>query len=81
MSKKPKRPRDTNQLAKFMTDVASGNTELPELMDDGKNPAAVKRGQLGGIKGGRTRADRLTPEQKAEAARLAARARWRRKTD
>jgi hypothetical protein len=35
----------------------------------------------GGAKGGRTRADRLTPEQRSEAARLAARARWRRKSD
>lgn len=45
----------------------------PEARDTGKDPGAVERGQ----KGGRTRAKRMTPEQRSEAARRAARARWR----
>jgi hypothetical protein len=35
MATKPKRPCDTNQLAKFITDLATGEIELPKT-DDGK---------------------------------------------
>ena len=79
MSKKPKRPRDTNQLAKFIIDAATGEAELPEKKDDGKNPAAVALGRLGGQKGGKARKDSLTPEQRREIAQLAAQARWKKK--
>jgi len=41
-----------------------------------KNPAAVALGRKGGKKGGAARAAGMTPEQRAEAARRAARARW-----
>jgi hypothetical protein len=41
-----------------------------------KNPAAVALGKLGGPKGGRVRAERLTAERRSEISRLAARARW-----
>jgi hypothetical protein len=41
-----------------------------------KNPAAVALGKLGGSKGGRIRAERLSPEQRREIAQHAARARW-----
>jgi len=41
-----------------------------------KNPAAVELGRLGGLKGGPARAAKLTPEQRSEIARKAARARW-----
>jgi len=44
-----------------------------------KNPAAVALGRLGGKKGGKARAERLTPEQRREIARLAANVRWRKK--
>jgi hypothetical protein len=44
---------------------------------EGKNPAAVALGRLGGLKGGRARADKLTAEQRSEIARKAARARWK----
>ena len=43
---------------------------------EGKNPAAVALGRLGGKKGGKARAAKLTPEQRSEIARKAARARW-----
>jgi len=41
-----------------------------------KNPAAVALGRLGGKKGGKARAEKLTPEQRKEIAKKAARARW-----
>lgn len=44
-----------------------------------KNPAAVALGRLGGLKGGKARAVKLTPEQRSEIARIAAQARWRKK--
>jgi hypothetical protein len=43
----------------------------------GKNPAAVALGKLGGAKGGRARADKLTAEQRTDIARTAASARWK----
>lgn len=41
-----------------------------------KNPAAVELGRLGGRKGGKARAEKLTAEQRKEIARKAAKARW-----
>jgi hypothetical protein len=41
-----------------------------------KNPAAVELGRLGGLKGGRARAEKLTKEQRVEIPRKAAKARW-----
>lgn len=45
-----------------------------------KNPYAVALSRLGGLKGGKARAERLTPEQRSEIARKATRARWRKQT-
>jgi hypothetical protein len=70
-----KRPRDPNQLAKLIVDIATGEVEDTPA-DDGKNPAAVALGRKGGLKGGKARAENMTPEQRKEAARKAARARW-----
>jgi hypothetical protein len=42
-----------------------------------KNPAAVALGRLGGLKGGKARAQKLTPKQRSTIARKAAGARWR----
>ena len=41
-----------------------------------KNPAAVELGRLGGLKGGKARAKRLSPERRAEIAKQGAQARW-----
>jgi hypothetical protein len=41
-----------------------------------KNPYAVALGRLGGKKGRRARAEKLTPEQRSEIAKKAAKARW-----
>src|SRR4051812_17606481 len=70
------RPRDPLQLAKLIGDIATGQTE--DHVEDGKDPAAAELGRRGGSKGGRARADRLSPETRSEMARLAAQARWRR---
>jgi hypothetical protein len=43
---------------------------------EGKNPAAVALGRLGGLKGGPARAASLTAAQRSEIATKAARARW-----
>jgi hypothetical protein len=76
MDKKPKRPRDISQLAKIMVDIASGEI-MPETTN--KDAAAVSLGRKGGLKGGVARWANLTPEQRSEAAMLAAQARWRKK--
>jgi len=41
-----------------------------------KNPAAVALGKLGGMKGGRARAAKLTPQERKEVAQRVAKARW-----
>ena len=58
---RPKRPRDPNQLAKLIVDIATGQVEdrEPTPEERGKNPAAVALGKLGGAKGGPARANRL----------------------
>lgn len=68
-----KRPRDLNQLAASIVEAATEGEDEP---DSGKDPAAVALGRRGGKKGGPARAAKLTPEQRSEAARRAARARW-----
>lgn len=78
MTEKRKRPRDISQRAKLIVDIASGDVEDKEP-DTGKNPAAVALGRKGGLKGGKARWANLTPEQRSEAASLAAQARWRKK--
>jgi hypothetical protein len=60
MAKHPKRPRDTNHLAKFIADMATG--EIQDKTDDGKNPAAVALGRMGGLKGGKARAEKAYEE-------------------
>lgn len=72
---KGKRPRDTNQLAKWIVDVATGTLPEPDP-HQGKDPKAVKRGAAGGRKGGKARAERLTPEQRSQIAKKAASKRW-----
>jgi hypothetical protein len=76
--KHPKRPRDLNQWAKRMVDLATGSAQEPDPYE-GKNPEAVKLGQRGGVKGGQARAAKLTPERRAEIARKAALTRWAKK--
>jgi len=57
-------------------DEATGAAPLVDP-DEGKDPAAVALGRKGGLKGGKARAAKMTPEQRSEAARKAAAARWK----
>ena len=68
MTDKPKRPRDANQLAKFIVDMATGEAQERE-----KRPGQVKGGKIGGAR----RAASLMPKQRSEIARAAAEARWK----
>jgi hypothetical protein len=72
-----KRPRDVNQLAKMIVDIATGNA--PPEPPDTRNPAAVALGKLGGAKGGKARAKALTAKQRSEIAKKAAAKRWGKK--
>ena len=77
-SSNKKRPRDVNQLAASIVEDATGESLSPSEppAPDGKNPAAVALGRLGGKKGGPARAKKLTPEQRREIAKKGAAARW-----
>ena len=69
-----KRPRDLNQLAKLVVDIATGEAE-DTVSAKMRAPQAVK-GRAGGLKGGRARAKALTPAKRSAIARKAAAARW-----
>lgn len=73
-SSKTKRPADLNRLAASI--VADVTSEEPDDPYQGKDAAAVELGRKGGLKGGRARAEKLTPEQRSDIARKAAAARW-----
>ena len=79
MAKKPKRPRDTNQLASLVVAMATGQVNEAPMPDDGKNPAAVALGRMGGLKGGKARAASLSKTRRAAIAKKAAKARWDRR--
>lgn len=74
---KGKRPTDINQRAKNIVDIATGESE--DVPPPAKNPAAVALGRLGGAKGGKARAEKLSAEKRAEIARKAAQKRWSKK--
>ena len=68
--KKSKRTPDVNVIAANIVAQATDESRIV------KNPAAVALGRLGGLKGGKIRAARLTPEQRSSIAKKAAAARW-----
>lgn len=68
-----RRPGDVIGTAIRVARIATG--EEPEELDT-RDPKAVERGHAGGIKGGKARAQNMTPEQRSEAASKAAKARW-----
>lgn len=78
MPKRLSKRKDTNVLASQIVEEATGEPS-PKPEDANKNPAAVALGRLGGLKGGKARANRLTPEQRKEIARKAAQSRWQKK--
>jgi hypothetical protein len=69
-----KRPRDLNQLAKLVVDIASGEVDDP-VSEKMRNIVSL-RGSAGGIKGGKARADALSAEQRRDIAKNAAKTRW-----
>jgi hypothetical protein len=70
-SKNPTKRGDPNQLAaRILREI--------EAKEEGKNPFAVALGRLGASKGGRARAEKLSPQARRVIARKAARARWKR---
>jgi hypothetical protein len=82
MAKRKKKEHDFAVTAFRVVQQATGQVE-PKSEEaepapiEGKNPHAVALGRLGGLKGGKARASKLTPEQRKEIARKAAEARWK----
>ena len=70
MQKRSSRKRDTNVIATSIVEQATDETRIV------KNPAAVTLGRLGGLKGGKVRAERLTSARRVEIAKKAALAKW-----
>lgn len=75
-SKKP-RQTDENVTAFDVVRIATGEDEKPAKPE--KNPAAVALGRMGGRKGGKARAAKLSPEERSAIARQAANRRWAKK--
>jgi hypothetical protein len=73
MPKRSSKQQDTQELARSILDqvVPDAEPQKPK-----KNPAAVALGRLGGLKGGKARAIKLTKNQRSSIAKKAAQARW-----
>ena len=81
LDRSKKRPRDPNQLAPQVMLESTGqapkfNPEADKPVDPSKNPHAVALGRLGGLKGGRARAEALSPRKRSQIAAKAAKTRW-----
>lgn len=74
-SNRGKGHKDANQLAYDIVQQATGQVENPKQPE--KNPSAVTLGRLGGLKGGKARAEKLSAKKRSEIAKKAARARWK----
>jgi hypothetical protein len=73
MPKRSSKKQDVNIIASnIVSEVIMDFADEPV-----KNPAAVALGRLGGLKGGKARAAKMTPEQRKEIAKKAAQARWK----
>lgn len=83
-SKRLKRPSDPIQLAKMIGDIATGQIEdrqpEPPTSDEMKRVMSAL-GRMGGLKGGKARAESLTPKKRSEIAKKAAQARWKTKPE
>lgn len=78
MPKRSSRKKDNQQLARSVLDAVVPDAE-PKKPIKKKNPAAVELGRLGGLKGGKARAAKLSARQRTEIAKKAAAARWDRR--
>ena len=72
MAKQSKKPADLNRLAAAI--VGEATDEAPPDAETQQ----VRAGRAGGLKGGKSRAQRLSKERRSEIARAAAKARWKR---
>jgi hypothetical protein len=80
MAKKSKLPKDVNQRAVTIAQIATGEIEkIPDETDLIKL-AASAMGRKGGLKGGAARAKALSPKKRSEIAKKAAAARWKGKS-
>ena len=78
-TKKPKRAQDDPVLfaKSVMENIIGEKWERPRVEPERvKNPAAVALSKLGASKGGKARAESLTPKQRSKIAKKAAKARW-----
>jgi hypothetical protein len=81
---KKKGDHDFSIRASRVVEQATKDTEtiqVESIQIEGKNPNAVALGRLGGLKGGKARFDKLTPQQRREIAQRAAQARWHHKSN
>ena len=78
MPKRSSKQPDPSEIARHVLDAVVPDAEPPKPE---KNPAAVALGRLGGLKGGKARAEKLTAAQKKAIAQKAARQRWAKKDD
>lgn len=76
MAGTPKRPRDPNQLGKFVIDLATGAQKDVQPPDESDYTPAQEFARSGGIKGGKARAEKLDAKERSKIAAKAARARW-----
>ncbi|HYO92254.1 MAG TPA: hypothetical protein VEQ40_11485 [Pyrinomonadaceae bacterium] len=81
MHKRSSTPNDVNQLAKSIVDLVTGEPIVEEALSkeetrSEKNPAAVALGRLGGLKGGKARAEKLSAKKRSAIAKKAAETRW-----
>lgn len=74
---------DINELAARIVEEATNEDgedparDQEEGESENKNPHAQALGRLGGLKGGKARAEKLSPERRREIAQIAAKARWK----
>ena len=81
-SSKDRNTKDVNVIATQVVGEATGEATSKNLEEEsGKNPAAVALGRLGGLKGGKARAQKLTAKQLSDIARRAAQVRWQKVAD
>jgi len=84
MDKKPRKKKREHDFAvtafrvvqEATKQTESGSDETAQQSTEGKNPHAVALGRLGGLKGGKARASKLTSEQRRDISKRAASARW-----
>jgi hypothetical protein len=69
-----KRPRDPNQVAKLIVDIATGEAD-DQVSESKRHPSNRRKG---GLKGGKARAAALSSRKRKAIAKRAAKARWKR---